>query len=126
LSHSAHFSQELRIVGIAGSVRPRGDKKLTATEAAVAVALEGAADVGAQTELLDLRELNLPLRDGLDFQSAHCEGSDVPEGVSRLRAAVAGAHGVILGTPEYHNSYSGAIKTAIDWLTFDEIQVCVP
>ena len=48
----------VRIVGLGGSLAERSRSR-----AALLVALQGAANAGAQTTLLDLRELDLPLYD---------------------------------------------------------------
>ena len=42
---------------------------------------------------------------------------DPPDGVGALRAAVAGADGVLLATPEYNQSIPGSTKNLIDWLS---------
>ncbi|WP_274652187.1 NADPH-dependent FMN reductase [Paenibacillus humicola] len=39
--------------------------------------------------------------------------------VTKLRQTVLAADGVVLGTPEYHGSVSGALKNALDFLGFD-------
>jgi len=49
-------TQPLTIVGLGGSLA-RSSRSL----AALRVALEGAAEAGASTQLLDLRELDLPM-----------------------------------------------------------------
>ncbi len=100
----------IRVVAICGSLR--GDSH---TRKALAVALEGAKEAGAETLLLDLREYGL----------AFCTGEDGEEesaGVKRMREEVAAAHGIILGTPEYHGSFSGVLKNALDLMGFDEFE----
>jgi NAD(P)H-dependent FMN reductase len=47
---------DLKVVGLGGSLR-----KPSRSRAALAVALDGAAAAGAAVELLDLRELGLPM-----------------------------------------------------------------
>jgi NAD(P)H-dependent FMN reductase len=77
------------------------------------VALDGAQSVGAETELLDLREFDLPLFDAdLDSQG------DSDELTTRIDAADA----IVLGTPMYHGSYSSVLKTALDYCGFDEFE----
>jgi len=81
----------------------------------VEAALEGAAEAGAETRLIDLREYNLVFHGGKD-------DSDYPADVFRLRREVKKADGVILGTPEYHGSFSGVLKNALDLMGFDEFE----
>ncbi len=95
-----------RVVALAGSL-----SDVSRTRMALTVALQGAADHGAGTELVDLRDFDLPL----------CGQPDTPD-VERLRAAVQDADGVLLGTPEYHGGYSGVLKNALDLMGFDEFQ----
>jgi len=45
-----------------------------------------------------------------------------PDDVFRLRQDVKQADGVILGTPEYHGSFSGVLKNALDLMGFDEFE----
>ena len=99
----------IHVVGISGSLRP-GSRTYTV----VSLALEGAAEVGATTRLIDLRDYDLPLCDGKEDESRY------PPDVFRLRSEVAAAHGIVLGTPEYHSGYSGVLKNAIDLMGFDE------
>lgn len=103
--------ERVRVVGIPGSLRAQ-----SYTRRAVATALEGAAQVGADVRLLDLASYDLPYCDGRDDEATY------PPGVARLRADVAAARGIILGTPEYHGSYSGVLKNALDLLGFDEME----
>ena len=70
--------------------------------------------MGADVELIDLRDY------GLEF----CDGSgnreNVSEDLMRLRGIVKRSQGVIWGTPEYHGSFSGVLKNALDLMSFDE------
>lgn len=45
------------------------------------------------------------------------DGIDAPPAVVELRAAVAAADGVLLGSPEYNHGMSGVLKNALDWLS---------
>lgn len=99
----------LRIAGLCGSIRPG-----SYTHKALAVALRGAAESGAGTRLIDLRDYELMFMDGRD--------GEFPPGVIRLRDDVKAADGLILGTPEYHGNFSGVLKNALDLLGFDEME----
>ena len=101
----------IRIAGIGGSLRAG-----SYTRMAVRHALRGAAQAGAQTELIDLTDYKLIFCDGKEDESSY------PEDVFKLRRAVKQADGIILGTPEYHGSFSGVLKNALDLLGFDEME----
>ncbi len=103
-------SEPCRIIGISGSLREG-----SYTTMALRFALAGAAVLGCATELLELRHFQLPFCDGGD-EAAY------PADVARLRESVRGAQGIILGTPEYHNGYSGVLKNALDLMGFEEFQ----
>lgn len=104
-------TEEMLIVGICGSLRAG-----SYTRMALGIALQGAQDVGARTQLIDLREYRLNHCDGKEDESHY------PEGVFRLRSEVAPAQGLILATPEYHGSFSGVLKNALDLMGFNEIE----
>lgn len=97
------MAKEIKVVGVGGSLA-----EPSSSLAALKIALEGAADAGAQTELLDIRELNLPMYvPGLD---------DVPESVKHLSESIHAADGLLWSSPLYHGTISGSFKNALDWL----------
>lgn len=102
------MSQQPHVVGIAGSLREHSYTRLS-----VERALREADHRGATTELLDLREFDLPMYDG---------DADEPGDAAELTAAVRRADSVVLGTPSYHGSYSSVLKTALDYCGFDEFE----
>jgi FMN reductase len=95
---------ELRIVGLGGSLA-----EVSRSRAALTVALRGAEHAGARTELLDLRELDLPMFDPDD------ESHPSPP-AERLLEACYGADGMLWASPMYQGTISGAFKNALDWL----------
>lgn len=97
-----------RVVAICGSLREH-----SRTRWALETALEGSAEVGADTELLDLRTFDLPMFDA---------DRDVQGDSEELVARVDAADSILLGTPMYHGSYSSIIKTALDYCGFDEFE----
>ncbi len=99
----------LIIGGLCGSLRDG-----SYTRAAVRLALKGAGETGAETRLLDLKGYELTFCKGKD-------DPDEPEDVARLRADVSACHGLVIGTPEYHGSFSGVLKNALDLMGFDEM-----
>ena len=98
------------VVGVPGSLR---EGSYTAT--AVSHALLAAEDAGAEAELLDLREYDLPLFDP--------DKEDEEQGDAvLLKRKVREADGVILGSPVYHGSYSSAFRNFHDYCSFDEFE----
>ncbi|MCB0231283.1 MAG: NAD(P)H-dependent oxidoreductase, partial [Anaerolineae bacterium] len=104
-------SGPLRVVAICGSLRPG-----SFTRKALTIALEGAREQGAETYLLDLADYDLPLCNG--SKDAASYGPDV----ARLRQEIGAATGIILGTPEYHSSFSGVLKNALDLTGFEQFE----
>jgi FMN reductase len=72
------------------------------------LALEGAASAGAETTLLDLRELDLPMYDP--------DNDEPTEAAARLIEACYAADGMLWSSPMYQGTISGAFKNALDWL----------
>jgi FMN reductase len=105
-------SVRIRVVGISGSLRHG-----SFTRRALLEALKGAEAAGAETKLIDLREYHLTFAGGEDEAP-----TSVSEDVLRLRHEVGAAHGILLGTPEYHGSFSGVLKNALDLMGFDEFE----
>lgn len=98
----------VKIVGLAGSLRPGSYSQLALEDVAKRVEA-----LGAEVEILDLRSLNLPFCDGSKTYP------DYPD-VEKLKQAVLNADGIILVTPEYHGSISGVLKNALDLMGFEE------
>jgi FMN reductase len=94
---------KLKIVGLGGSLAQNSISLGT-----LKIALHGASEAGAQTEVFDLYSLNLPMYSP--------ESMRVPEAAQRFIDAVADCQGMIWCSPLYHGSVSGAFKNAIDWL----------
>jgi NAD(P)H-dependent FMN reductase len=65
----------------------------------------------AQTELLDLLELNFPIME----ERLH-RRDDPPPGVREFGEKIGRADAVIIVSPEYNNGYPGVLKNALDYL----------
>ncbi|TQQ82958.1 NADPH-dependent oxidoreductase [Halonotius terrestris] len=96
------------VLALVGSLREHSYTRL-----ATAHALSGAEAAGATTELLDLREYDLP-----PLNPDQDEQGDSAAVIERVDNADA----VILGSPMYHGSYSGVLKNALDYCGFDEFE----
>jgi FMN reductase len=91
------------IVGLGGSLA-----RVSKSRAALQRALAGSAAAGAQTTLLDLRELDLPLYNPDDDEPGTA--------ASELIESCYQADGLIWSSPLYQGTISGALKNALDWL----------
>jgi chromate reductase, NAD(P)H dehydrogenase (quinone) len=97
----------LKLLLIAGSARS-GALSVKLRDAARRVA-EAA---GAQTNVLDLRALALPMYDG-DIEAAQ----GVPGGAATLRDAIAAHDALLIVTPEYNGFPTPLLINAFDWLS---------
>jgi len=93
-----------RILGVSGSLREGSNTLLLVNKT-----LEYAREAGAETRLLDLREYPLPL-----YEAHH--NYDEHEFVSQVIKLVDDCDALVLGSPEYHGSMSGAMKNFMDFL----------
>jgi NAD(P)H-dependent FMN reductase len=100
----------IKIIGICGSLNANG-----ATRQALKVALDGAAEFGAEVSLLELRDLDLVI-----FGSVAT--SEYPADVVALREKIRESQGIILATPEYHGSISGVLKNMLDLMDIDDFE----
>lgn len=99
---------ETHIVAVCGSLRDESRTRIALNEA-----LAASQESGATTDLIDLRAYELPSLNSTD--------TDVPD-AHDLRATLERADSVLLGTPNYHGSYSGALKNALDYCGRDEFE----
>ena len=93
------------LMALAGSARAQSlNRRLLATAA------RAAEQAGATVTIVELRDLELPPYDG-DFEAAQ----GLPAGAEKLKAAIAGADGLLIASPEYNHSIPGTLKNALDW-----------
>ncbi|MWV63540.1 NADPH-dependent oxidoreductase [Halorubrum sp. JWXQ-INN 858] len=97
-----------RIVAISGSRRDG-----STTKTALRAALTAAAEAGAETELIDLGAVDLPL---------YHPDEDAQGDSERLTRTVREADGVIAGSPVYRGSYSSTFKNFHDFCGSDEYE----
>ncbi len=95
------------VVGIGGTLRD-GSTGLRALERALAAAEEA----GATTELLDLRELGLPMYEPGKLLKEFGESAE------KLVEAMRGADAMLWGTAAYHGTLAGVTKNALDFAQF--------
>ena len=96
------MARSVQVVGLGGSLR-HGSTSLSALR----TALEGAEAAGAQTRLIWIRDLDLPL-----YTAEHA----IPASAQEMADAAYASDAMIWSTPTYHGSISGSFKNALDWL----------
>jgi len=97
------MAKTVKILGLGGSLA-----SVSRSRAALQAALEGAERAGAETELLDIRRLDLPMYNPDDDEPT--------DAAARLIEASYAADGLIWSSPMYQGTISGAFKNALDWL----------
>lgn len=75
-------------------------------------AVEIARQKGAQVDVADFHEFDMPLYDG-DLQAR----AGIPAGAQELARRLQAADGLLLASPEYNFSIPGTLKNAIDWVS---------
>jgi NAD(P)H-dependent FMN reductase len=97
----------MKVLAFAASLRAGSlNRKL------VTLAAEIAREEGAEVDLAEFREFEMPIYDG-DVDVAQ----GLPPGGLELRRRVEAADALLLAAPEYNYSVSGALKNAIDWVS---------
>ncbi len=99
---------DVHVTAVCGSLRDA-----STTRIALERVLEAAESGGASTELIDLREYELPTFD------ADQDREDAGD-AENLAASLREADAIVLGSPMYHGSYASPLKTALDYCGFDE------
>src|SRR5579863_10368592 len=97
------------ILGIGGSLRTDSTATL-----ALQIALAAAQEADAHTRLLDLATFSLPLFDGTYSLDGY-----TPEdrrAIVTLLDTTRQAQGFIFASPTYHNTVSGSLKNALDFM----------
>jgi NAD(P)H-dependent FMN reductase len=103
------MDKRVRIAGICGSLREGSYTKMALT-----IALKAAEGPTCETDFIDLRDFQLVFANGMGDK-----GGISPE-IQRFRDRLRIADGAIIGTPEYHGSFTGVLKNALDLTGFAE------
>ena len=85
------------------------------TRRSLQAALDGATQSGAVTQMLDLATLKLP------FAGSSWTAEEFPD-VAIFNETVQHCDALIWATPEYHGSYTGAFKNALDLGSFAQYE----
>jgi chromate reductase len=95
------MSDEVRILGVAGSLR-----KDSFNRALICAAQELCPD-GMEIEIFDLHPIPFYNKDVHDL--------GFPEAVQEFRERIRASDGMLIATPEYLHSISGVLQNAFDW-----------
>ena len=106
----SNTNESIRITGVCGSLSAD-----SVTKKALTIALNGAAEYNVETVLLELRDFNLVFYGSVPQD-------EYPPDVSELRQTLKNSHGIILATPEYHGSLTGALKNMFDLMSIEEFE----
>ncbi|HEY8559129.1 MAG TPA: NAD(P)H-dependent oxidoreductase [Pyrinomonadaceae bacterium] len=99
------MAKKQKILALAGSLREQSyNKKVLKT------AIRGAENAGAEVTYVDLRDYPMPLYNADDHEQ---NGFD--ENALKLQRLLSEHHGLLVCSPEYNGSLSGALKNALDW-----------
>lgn len=99
------MTKKLKILAFAGSLREHSYSKRV-----VKTAVKGAEDAGADVTYIDLRDFPMPIYNADDHEQ---NGFD--ENALKLQTILSEHHGLLICSPEYNGSLSGALKNALDW-----------
>ena len=101
------MSEQPTIIAFAGSLRRDSfNKKL------VQFAAAAARDAGGQVQFIDLADYPLPVFDQ-DLEARN----GLPDSAVELKKIMKASDGLLIASPEYNSSLTGALKNAIDWIS---------
>jgi NAD(P)H-dependent FMN reductase len=93
-----------KVLAFAGSLRRGSYNKQLVRRAAAA-----AEEAGAVVTFVDLADYPLPVFD------EDVEAQSTPEHAKKLKELMKASDGMLIASPEYNGSVSGALKNVIDW-----------
>jgi NAD(P)H-dependent FMN reductase len=97
----------MRVLAFAASLR-----RASLNRELIAGAAEMARSAGAEVDLAEFREFEMPIYDG-DLDAS----AGLPPGAAELKRRLGQADAVMIAAPEYNYSIAGSLKNAIDWVS---------
>jgi NAD(P)H-dependent FMN reductase len=98
----------LNVLGVGGSMRQGSYSTLT-----LKLLLEEAKKYKSESYMLELRKINLPLYDPSETSSDQPSYNN--NNLKRITKALKWADALVLASPDYHGSMSGAMKNFLDY-----------
>jgi NAD(P)H-dependent FMN reductase len=99
---------QLHILGIAGSMR-----QSSYSTQVLKMVLEEAKKYKTDTQILELRQVNLPIYDPSASNESNNNSNN--NDIEKITNALKWADSIILSSPDYHGSMSGAMKNFLDY-----------
>ena len=99
------MAKKPKILAFAGSLREHSYSKRV-----VKTAIKGAETAGAEVTYIDLRDYPMPIYNADDHEKDGFSANAL-----NLQKLLAAHDGLLIASPEYNGSLSGALKNAIDW-----------
>ena len=96
-----------KILAFAGSLRKESTNKKI-----LHIAVEGAKEAGADVTVVDLAQYPLPI-----YNQEIEDNEGLPENAIKLKKLMLEHDGLLIASPEYNSSISGALKNTIDWIS---------
>lgn len=96
-----------KIIAFAGSTRMGSINRDV-----LSIAVAGASAAGANVEVVDLKDHDLPL-----YNADWHQANGVPEAARALREKMRDVGGLLVASPEYNASLTPLLKNTIDWLS---------
>src|SRR5215218_2885715 len=94
-----------KILAFSGSLREHAFSKRV-----VKTAIKGAEKAGAEVTFIDLRDFPMPI-----YNSDDHEHNGFDENAAQLQRLLNEHQGLLICSPEYNGSLTGALKNALDW-----------
>lgn len=92
---------KLKVLGVNGSLRNGSNNKKL---------LKASIDLAPENMLIEEFDLT-----GIPIYNPDLEKEALPEIVSEFKNKISESNGILIATPEYNYSITGALKNAIDW-----------
>jgi chromate reductase len=99
------MAKKIKILAFAGSLREHSYSKRV-----VKTAIKGAESAGAEVTYIDLRDYPMPIYNADDHEQLGFDANAL-----KLQKILGEHDGLLVASPEYNGSLSGALKNMIDW-----------
>jgi NAD(P)H-dependent FMN reductase len=110
---SMHREGTVNVLGVAGSMREQ-----SYSTRGLKMVLEETKKYNAESYMLEVRKINLPLYDPSEITSDNCSSNN-NNVLERITTTLRWADVFVLASPDYHGSMSGGMKNFLDYFWED-------